>query len=822
VSATLSYNSREEHSDMEYNTALCDFLRLPADPCTQSYTDVTTQIYPLRANPKKIEDFCNQYLNIGNPHDTFASAGPWIIMQVCEYARMSFAEQGEGRFAHRWFAQHELAFGIPIRCTSNDNGSKDFGVVYPFIFVDNPLSMEGGRQIYGWPKAGIDILSTQPEFDPNGPRSLVRVSLSPFLINKAGQQDTKETFVEICQTRPFLSGRSGIAGAITSIPRVLGGFLSTTSVVLNSIASLGNVVSGYRLPMTGNAFTDIAALGSEIQSLGEAMQKSYGYFNSFVPTLLGLATGSKNPPKPGSRPKLTIYTMKQVRDASDTKNACYQAIVRSQMTIDEVKDGGLLFDPLSGDPTGGIEIKLNSTNKYMNTLIDMVSENPTNGDGSERSVRPLIPFWEKVDLSYGLADRQSWRTKQTDWQQDPKPSPATGPRADSPSVAVRAKVAVGRRNKNPPIYQIRGSGSSLAVSGRRNAHQAVLHIFMLKADHEKLQELIDRYLNDLCKTNRDQNKPSFKFEVKEYPFVYITLLSYEDMTIESARDRSYGDTMLTFAVLVKYWNVDEQGGRQGDPEHAFVPLYTFVGTDWNFVTEYEVYGRLTFKSILRSPEDAWVKQSAPSREENHEVLSVSTTLFPGDLGGKDGSAGEGKGAGPIKVIGIYSIPSPEVRTDALESPLGDRSYLREVLLREGLAEYLTIADEQAQQVPKSISIALKQVRNAIHGQCADYQSLIAVPRSFNLAEKFDISSVKIRIYKREGFPLVEKMGLIGQARESLTTNEGASVSEQSGDDPSSYQEFEAKSLSFTGDLNEYQGTEWWRRVAPAELWTKVN
>jgi hypothetical protein len=763
---------------MKYNTELDDSLKLPSGPCIQLYTNVTTHIYPLRADQEKIQSFCEQYLNLKprNLYCTFTAAGPWMLMQVCEYPKMSFADP-DGRFAHRWFAQHELAFGIPVKCTYQD-GASEFGMVYPFIFVDNPLSMEGGRQIYGWPKAGINIAYTQPEFRPNGPQKVIRIELSPFVTNKT-RRDGPQAFVEIYQTRPFLSGRSGIAELFTSVPRAVGGYLTGMSVVLNTIASLGNVIAGYRLPNTGTALGNIAALGNDFQSLVNGVQNSYGYFNSLITMLLGVTTGRKDPPPPDDRPKLTIFTMKQVRDAVDTTNACYQAIVRSQMTVDDVKDGGLLFDALSGDPTGGIEIRLNSTNEYMNALIELIREHST--EGSEHRVRPFVPFWERVDLSYGLAENQSWCTRRTGWQQQSSTPPSTKGGVTEPVKRITGKLE----------YQKRGSGGVLAVAGDRNAPGAVLHTFMLETDAQILQKLVDRHLNDLCKPNIDAKLPVFRFEVKKrYPWIYVLLLTYDKMKIGDTGP--YGDNVVAFAIMADYLQLDANGTKMAR-EDAFIQLYTFVGTDWNFVTEYEVYGRLTFKSTLVSPEDAWLNESAPGRRE---VLSVSTPLFPA----YPEVASERKGVVPTKVISIFSGPEATHQSWSIEQ---DPQAL-ESLKSFGLDDYLQV--KGTVRTPRGI--ALKQVRNAIYGERADYQSLIAVPRSFELADKFGESQVRIRIYKREGFPLLEKIGLRG---------------DRDSDIDGTYEEFEARSMSFTGTFIEQQGQElWWRVAGTDEVWRNGN
>jgi len=803
---------------MDYNTALYDFLKLPPDPCTQSYTDVTTQVYPLRADPKKIKDFCDTYLNIGAPNEFFEPAGPWVIMQVVDYGRMAFAGTKDGLFAHKWFAQREVAFGIPLRCRRGRDGSfEEFGVVYPFIWVDNPLSMESGRQIYGWPKAGMHIETTPPQFQPNNPRILVSARVSPFLHRKEGGKSPDTPFFEIRQTRPFLSGRAGIADTITAVPRAVSGYFSVASSVLQSMSDFAGLVAGFKLPTTGNLSDNFATIAQQIQSLGDTLQKGFGYFNSMIPMLIGTATGSQ---KTSTNPKITIYTMKQVRDTDDktpkaTSNACYQAIVRSEMTVDQVQDGGLLFDPLSGDPSGGIQISLSSKgNDYVQALLDMVSPWGTTSEGV-LSVSPLVPFWEKVNLSYGLADRQSWRTKVTDWQEEPKPaqpSPAAAPAQPSPAA---------QSNKQVIDYQTRGSGSALAVAGTREAQNAVLHLFMLNADQNRLQDLVDNYLNKLNKPNRDAKKPCFKFEVKPYKFVYGLLLSYDDMKIGNT-NTLYGDTVLTFAVLVEYKELGADGVTPTFSKDAFIPLYTFVGTDWNFVTEYEVYGRLAFKSTLDSPEDTWVRQAAPSGDFR-EVLSVSTTLFPappkeenasagaGKPAGavnKSASAGEVKGAMPVKVMAIYSKPSFTLADSSTTAPSETKGVIQNsvdsYLAKYGLEKYLTTPNNVIGNVQQPDGITLKQVRNAIHGQQADYQSLVAVQRSFTLADSFGQSSVKIRIYEQAAFPLVEKLGL---------------QPEQGGD--RSFKEFEAESLSFTGTLEEQPGRELWRRVAPDNVWEKV-
>ena len=87
------------------------------------------------------------------------------------------------------------------------------------------------------------------------------------------------------------------------------------------------------------------------------------------------------------------------------------------MQIERTLDGGYLFDPLSGDTSGGIYINLLNTavQPIVQTLGLETSEHASVGGKPASTLRPMMPFWLKMDLSYGLADSQCWRTNTTKW-----------------------------------------------------------------------------------------------------------------------------------------------------------------------------------------------------------------------------------------------------------------------------------------------------------------------------------------------------------------------------------------------------------------------
>ena len=101
----------------------------------------------------RLQDFCDTYLNLNKDAPLyFKPAVPWVLMQVVDYGQMAVTSSNLG-----WFSQHELAFGVPLGCYKKEKNKWvfiDWAMVFPFIFVDNPLSMSGGRKIYGWSKSG--------------------------------------------------------------------------------------------------------------------------------------------------------------------------------------------------------------------------------------------------------------------------------------------------------------------------------------------------------------------------------------------------------------------------------------------------------------------------------------------------------------------------------------------------------------------------------------------------------------------------------------------------------------------------------------------
>jgi hypothetical protein len=682
----------------EFNHALGKFLALPAH-LEQKYSDVVTQIFPLKASMNRLQEFCDGYLNLDEGLPLyFKPAVPWVLMQVVDYGQMATSSRNVG-----WFSQHELAFGVPLRCYRKEKSKwvfVDWAMVFPFIFVDNPLSMSGGRKIYGWSKSGIKIDATPSIFEAGNARRLVSISLVTSGTNY-GERSGTEEFLQIFQRRPFTSASSAVNDLFTTIPRAIA---SSVTAAISIFETAGFFPIGYS--------------DRDIKSLQEMLSRFYGLSSSTAPGSFRAPPEETQSQQASNQSSgvapFSIITMKQIRDVHSSSAACFQAIVGSKMQIERTIDGGYLFDPITGDTSGGIYINLLDTavQPIVRTLGIETSEHSSVGDKPASTLRPMMPFWLKMDLSYGLADSQCWRTNSTKW--------TTGgalkqiPRREIPYLNV-------------------GSGAGEEVGGPYHFPQITLRVMPLRADERKLQEMLDKYLDN----------EFFKFEVAgqlkdesgTHAVVCLIGANFEQMTAASDRDTKYSDRELAFAVPVLWWDKRTPGIKSP----ALIPLYIFAGTDWNAVTSYEVYGPLALKSRLFNPDSSWlVAPTAPN--EPDPLVSVSTLLFP--------ELNKSQEAQDMTVLEVLSAPGA-----------GARGSIATYLKQLGLEHFLTGNEFH--------SISLKQVMDAKDCVLADYQALVALLRQFTGIEgpagnpaAGSLDPLSIKIFDYPSFPIVGTLGLI--------------------------------------------------------------
>jgi hypothetical protein len=681
----------------QFNFALGEFLALPKH-LEQKYSDVVTQIFPLKASMSRLQDFCDTYLNLSEDAPLyFKPVVPWVLMQVVDYGRMAVTSKNVG-----WFSQHELAFGVPLGCYKKEKNKwvfTDWAMVFPFIFVDNPLSMSGGRKIYGWSKSGIKIDDILSIAEPGNARRLVGISLVTSGTNY-GEHSGTEEFLQIFQRRPFMSASSAVADLFSIIPRAIASSITAANSIFET--------------------TGLLPIGSDpdLESLQQVLSRFYGLVNSAAPGSFRApseTTTLQQPADGGSGiAPFNIITMKQIRDVHSSSTSCFQAIVGSKMQIERTIDGGSLFDLISGDTSGGIYINLLDT--PVQPIVSMLglesSEHSSVGGKPASTLRPMMPFWLKMDLSYGLADSQYWRTSATEWTS-----------GDTPKPTPRKEIA----------YLNVGSGASEEVSGPYHFPEITLHVMPLRAEQRKLQNMLDRYLeNDFFKF---EVAGKIKDEDGAYAVVCLIGANFEKMTADGDPDTKYSDRELTFAVPV-LWS-EKRNPLVKNP--ALIPLYIFAGTDWNAVTSYEVYGQLSLKSKLTSP-DSWWLVNPPSPRKPEPLVTVKTELFP--------ELGKSQEAKNLTVLEILAA-----RGAAANGSIA--TYLKEL----GLGHFLT--------GNKFHSISLKQVMDAKDCTLANYQALVALLRQFTGIKDHAgnpatgaLAPLSIKIFDYPTFPIVETLGLI--------------------------------------------------------------
>ena len=433
----------------EFNLALGEFLALPKH-LEQKYSDVVTQIFPLKASMNRLQEFCDSYLNLDEELPLhFKPAVPWVLMQVVDYGEMATTSRNVG-----WFSQHELAFGVPLRCYKKEKNEwvfVDWAMVFPFIFVDNPLSLSGGRKIYGWSKSAIKLDASQSIFEAGNARRLASISLVTSGTNYGEPSDIEE-FLQIFQRRPFVSASSTLTDLFSAIPRAIA----------------GSVTAAYSIFETAGLFP-VGYSDRDLKSLEEMLSRFYGLANSIAPRSFRAPpenAASRQPSDQGAvAAPFNIVTMKQIRDVHSSSAACFQAIVGSKMQIERTIDGGSLFDPLAGDISGGIYINLLNSiaQPIVRTLGLETSEYSSVGGKPASTMRPTMPFWLKMDLGYGLADSQCWRTNTTRWSS-----------GDSLRQIPRREIA----------YLNLGSGASEEVSGPYHFPEMTLRVMPLRANKD--------------------------------------------------------------------------------------------------------------------------------------------------------------------------------------------------------------------------------------------------------------------------------------------------------------------------------------------------
>src|SRR5215469_6071808 len=115
------------------------------------FRGVSARFFPLRANLDILQQLVDSYINIVPPEaGYFRVPLPYVYLVVLDYGQMGESEMRTG-----WFSQVEVYFGVALEWYKRVRGQwlfHDWGVITPYIFVNDDVSVPVGRMVFGYQK----------------------------------------------------------------------------------------------------------------------------------------------------------------------------------------------------------------------------------------------------------------------------------------------------------------------------------------------------------------------------------------------------------------------------------------------------------------------------------------------------------------------------------------------------------------------------------------------------------------------------------------------------------------------------------------------
>jgi hypothetical protein len=763
---------------------------LPAKP-PFVFRDVTARVFPVKANPARLYGFCKQYLNIVPPQIAqFRPSIPYVYVMVLNYGRMGMQSATAQNLG--WVSQHEVLFTVPLTWWRKEHGRlvfKDYAFVSPFIFVDDPLSLTTGREVYGWPKVAAAVDAEKPLWADH-PRTGVRLfSLSTKIFPKtyAGQREQPRVLLQV--------DRDPIPSFSEAPPDPNNPWSPLSSLPLALRSSLG---------LMGDAIDLFAGL------------RLRGYHRSLESMLSMLGSGSRNMarllpelllPMPARHqrdgepraesPELHIeqITLKQFRDAENPNDACYQALVASTMGFDRLNRGGLLGDIhlLRGDPSGGITLRIHryAAQPIVESLGMEVARIEEGDQVPIDILKPTLPFWTDVDLFYGpgrvICSRtsaasgdpgQAWRDEQprepiptrrhgsgtqasTTPDAPPDITPSTGPdttahtaqhRTDAAQRSAHATDTTPAGKRCRFSYNTARGGATQPIAGPFRFPDVTLQVYPLLAERARLARLLQHYLGRSVATS------GHRFElIGSYVYMLITVVGEQlgSMWSESNNIGWWADKELSFCLPVRWFHRDELVGL------TMLTPFVFANSGRAVITDREVNGRPSVRANIDSAPDSWLAESGPIAERT--FLRVATEVFPAlhlgqesqqrtliEIDGRDSLRDDDAARRKLAEHWRETLVRDQRRKDRIY-----RAQQREVCHAKALARQIL-----AQQAPVNW-ITLKQYPDAEDPGRACYQALVHTTRS--ISALYDLREIEqrvhVRLHRYPGQPIADTLGL---------------------------------------------------------------
>jgi hypothetical protein len=438
-------------------------------------------------------------------------------------------------------------------------------------------------------------------------------------------------------------------------------------------------------------------------------------------------------------PSLNNITLKQFRDSAQPDLLCYQALINSKIRVERINQAGFLGDRnlLMGDPSAGYRIVLHryDAQPIVESLGLEVAREVSVEGRSAAVLKPILPYWLDLDMTYGAGEQICWRTKRSSWFFGEDRGLLTT--RESPD-----RDADGHR------FNTARGGALQGVAGPFDFPNVTMRVLPLMADEAKLTKLCARYL--------DNDELDFEAWGR---YVYLIATSYEDMSSKTNNIGWWADRQLAFYIPVK---MSRRSAPQDGPSSVgLVSVFSFTASSTAAITGSEVKGQPTQRAVLGSPADKWMSDSGPSDQTEQTLLTCSTNVLA--------AIGLGQKAELRTLIQIKQADLLPSDQDRLASEWGQtlleehrRMLARTQTHPQAFDDARVLALEVLANEKPVNQFSLKQFRDVSEPDRACYQSIVNVKRKadrlHNIQEIEDL--IHVHIHQQPNQPIVELLGLV--------------------------------------------------------------
>ena len=722
------------------------------------FRGVSARFFPLRANLDLLQHLCNEYLNaIPKEAGFFRAPFPYVYLVVLDYGQM-----GEEVMRTGWFSQVEVYFGIPVEWYKLVEGQyvfHDWGVITPYIFVNDQVSVPVGRMVFGYPKVLAKVEMTHSEWlkNPLSPTMLARISTTVFPKAFKGGKLQEKVFLEV-EREALSNWRVPIDATCPNLPWMVAGNLAQT----------------------------LGGFGRDAMWLAQSMRicQPVGPLSSpeLVPEMLQRLVPAFAPGGEGF--VCHPINLKQFRREDDPTKICYRSLTTGCIQTTALNGAGLLGENhvLLGDLTGAHTIRLYEHNTLPITrdLGLEVNRSWTSEGIQVDEFKPVLPFWINVDLKYDCGSNIAVQHEDGVWRNNAGLPYSIGQEPD-------------------PDYNNTVSTAIEAITGPFQFTDTTVRAIPLMAYKEKVQAFLDKVINAslLGPAFNEDGTPS-PYVVRlaawggcdqavdtgpalptRFMYVFLTVSSFGGVISESNNVGNWAKYELSFMVPVKFQRKDIRESAPGAKTHEWetvgvglVPAFNFADNCITAFSRFEIPGIWTGTAKFEAPESVWLGGSCSSYPRQ-SLLRVKFELLP--------ALGAGQMAKMEPLIEISSEDPNDVYRIGPAKPWEWAQVLikeldRKKAARQQYFDEFKVARALALQLlgsagsfctPLSL-YTLKWFPEVADPDKTCYQSLVRVPRI--LTEIQDLTEINqtfdIRLYGYPGLNIVEELGLVAaQLRE---------------------------------------------------------